>query len=439
MQSLESARRELHDSSDDLSLLTDEVLNDRIASLCLEKDRLESECARRLSSLSALQQRKSEMEDRISALRSERSALEKSIVDLGEERSKMEIQLGRIGAELAEVQAQTERQTGELEIRSMAVSSYAQKVQESTEFIKGAEAELQRHLVCQLTTAIDLPTGGVTGIGFGPNCQSVMAIGENKRFCQFGLPALGEVANFSTVARGNGFRLHADGQRVAIAGADNVARVISLHTGRVLAELRSHSEPCTDCCWASPNQLMSSSKDRCIKIFDVNTSSIVATVIAMSPVFSLCETGNSRIFAAGCVDGSIRLVDIRDRSMAQRIERVHGKQLTCVTYCAYDDLIYSVGLDNTVAATSITGGGRVKQFTHPEFTVTNPLARISIDPMGGFLAAGSANGAVVVFHLLDEGGSAHVLTHHKTAVAATACAANLIIAADQKGLVSFWS
>jgi WD40 repeat protein len=247
---------------DNLSSLSADELNGRIASLCVEKERLETDYARRLTSITALQERKSALESRISALRADGQALEQSITDLTEQRSAFESQLSRIAVELSEVQAQTERQTLEVEARSITVSAFTEKVQQSTEFLRVAESEIQRLMVSKFTTAIDLPTGAVTGIAFGPNCQSIVAIGQNRRFCQFGLPALGELANFSTVAVANGFRLHPDGQRVALAGADNAARLISVHTGRVLTELGGHSEMCTDCQWASPNQLMSASRDR---------------------------------------------------------------------------------------------------------------------------------------------------------------------------------
>jgi hypothetical protein len=173
--------------------------------------------------------------------------LEEPIANLTDQRSTLESQLGRIAVELGEVQAQTERQTEEVEARSVTVSHYAQQVQQSVEFVRTAESELQRPAMSQLTTLITFPTGPVTGIAFGPQCQSVMAIGQNRRFCQFGLPALAGVSNFLTVYVENWFRIHPDRQRIASDGSDNFARVISLHTGRVLSELGSHSETCTDC------------------------------------------------------------------------------------------------------------------------------------------------------------------------------------------------
>jgi hypothetical protein len=129
---------------------------------------------------------------------------------------------------------------------------------------------------------------------------------------------------------------------------------------------------------------------------------------------------------------------MRGRAVAQKIERAEAKQLTCVTSCAYDDMICSVELDNTVAVINIPGDGRVKQFTHAELSVTNQLARTSVDPMDGFVVAGSATRAVVFFSLLTEG-DVHVQSHHAAAVNTTTCAAHLIVSTDQKGQVNFWS
>jgi hypothetical protein len=139
----------------------------------------------------------------------------------------LETHLSRLAVELNEVQAQTERQREEVEARSVTVSHYAENVQQSTAFIKAAESELLRDSMSKFTASLDLQS-----------CQSVTAVFPAR------LPALGEVANFSTVAAAHGFRVHPDGQRIAIANTDNIARVISVHTGRALSELSSHSDMC---------------------------------------------------------------------------------------------------------------------------------------------------------------------------------------------------
>jgi WD40 repeat protein len=222
------------------------------------------------------------------------------------------------------------------------------------------------------------------------------------------------------------------------ACVDNSVKIVALGPERVVAEPGAHADACTDCHWASPNQLLTSARDRSVKVWDANMNRIVATIPAFSPVSLLCETGNPRLFAAACADGGIRIVDLREKGIVQTLDKLHKRPLTCVRYAPTEDMLYSMGLDAAIAATCLTGGARVRQLAHPELAVSEPTARFAIDPMGGFLAAGSASGAVVVLNLLGDG-DARVLSHHKCPVLAIACAANLVVAADQKGNLSFWA
>jgi uncharacterized small protein (DUF1192 family) len=433
-----AALRARADDSPEIAVLSAEQLSARIASLSAERARLEADYARRLCSLSALRERREALEAELSALSGGRASAERAAGELRARASALDARLAGLAAQIAEVRLRAQRQTEGIEDHSIALSAYAAEVRAARALAERAEAGAERASVSRLAAALALPAGGVAALAFGPGWRSVVAAGAGGRLCQLALPRLAELAGFSTQAAAHAFRVHADGDRVALAGADGAVRIASLARARVLSEPGSHADACTDCHWASPNQLLTASRDRCVKIWDVNTGGIVGTVMAMSPVASLCETGNARLFAAACADGSIRMIDLREKGVVLRFDRVHAKPLTCVAYAPMEDMLYSLGRDAAIAVTSLAGGARVRQLAHPELAVTAPMARFSIDPLGRFLAAGSASGAVVVFDLLREG-NARVLPHHQAAVLATACAANLIVAADQKGNVSFWS
>jgi WD40 repeat protein len=159
----------------------------------------------------------------------------------------------------------------------------------------------------------------------------------------------------------------------------------------------------------------------------------------MSPVFSICDTANPQVYVAGCFDGHLRSLDLREKSQVRKIEKIHpSKQITCVLGRSDQDLIYSVGTDSAVSITSLKTATRLQQFTHPELAVKGLLTRIAIDPARGFLAVGSQNGTVVLFDLLKPTTEPKILKHHTAPVCNVAFAANMLVSGDQSGSLSFW-
>jgi WD40 repeat protein len=268
----------------------------------------------------------------------------------------------------------------------------------------------------------------------------VIAVGANKKYFQFGLPGMNELACYPAGSGvPNALRVHEEAKLVALPGSDKLVRLLHIDTGRIVAELRGHADFCTDCVWKSRNQLLSGSKDRTVKLFDVNRGVATNTINTISPVFSLCETASTDIFVGGCLDGSLRMIDVRTKSITTKINNVHpAKQVSCVITAKEKDFMYSLGLDSNISISSVAQGARVRQLAHPELIVKNQFARIAIDPLAGFIAAGSDKGTIVLFDLTHDV-EPKVLVQHTAPVCALAYAANLLIAGDQKGTVSLWS
>jgi WD40 repeat protein len=133
------------------------------------------------------------------------------------------------------------------------------------------------------------------------------------------------------------------------------------------------------------------------------------------------------------------LLDLREKHQIKNIEKVHpSKQISCVLTRGDEDLVYSIGMDSRITETSLKMHARVTQFTHSELVVRNPLTRIAIDPTGGHLAAGSQNGTVLLFGLIQPG-EPKVLKHHTAPVCNLAFAANMLVTGDKNGSLSFWA
>jgi predicted nucleic acid-binding Zn-ribbon protein len=413
-------------------------LNSRFVSLYGDKERLEAQNQLRREEIASLERQKATLESQLNTLGSDNLRLEQSVAALQERRVSLESQLDRLDNELAAIEKEIQTYLLDHEKRSIAVTEYEQKVRESAAFIKEAESKTVHRPLIRHLTSLEIPVGAITGLMFGSHYQSIMAVGENRKFYQFGLPGLNELACYPTVGVANSFRVNNETQMLALSGNDKTVRILQLETGRIISELRNHTDSCTDCQWISRNQLISSSKDRTIKLFDINRNAVTATYMAMSAVFSLCETASPQVYVAGCFDGHLRLLDLREKSGMKKIEKVHpSKQISCVVTTGDKDLIYSIGTDNTISLTSLKGSARIKQFTHSELIVKNLLTRIAIDPAGGFLAAGSQNGTVLLFDLIQPG-EPKILKHHSVAVCNVAFAANMLVTGDTNGSLSFW-
>lgn len=71
---------------------------------------------------------------------------------------------------------------------------------------------------------------------------------------------------------------HPQGDRLAIAGADNILRIVDVASGKDLRTITSHSDWVTAVAWNSDgSKLASASRDKTVKVFDVNTGELLTT------------------------------------------------------------------------------------------------------------------------------------------------------------------
>ena len=116
------------------------------------------------------------------------------------------------------------------------------------------------------------------------------------------------------------------------------------------------------------------------------------TIDMNTSVFSLCKVSDAGVFAAASGDGGLRLIDTRLEKRAERIREIHNRPTTCVIPSASHESLFSLGLDGKICETDVRGrAAKVHEWGHPDLVVKYPMARIAIDPMGGFIAAGSEN------------------------------------------------
>ena len=432
--------RELNDGTGTPNARAPDVneLNKELVALYGRKDALQNELSSLEAAIKDITAKKAKMEKDVDLLAETTGQLRESVVSLTAQRSELENTLDRVKKELAEASKQFMERTEQVEDLRSVVGSYKQRMQESAQYIQEAEKYATKHAMTSLLTTKNAHAGAIVDVAFGRSYGSLVTVGEDKKLFQWGLPGLNEIRMCQIGALPNALKVHNELGYACIAGRDRMMRIVNLELGKMLIEHKSHTQECTDVMWLSKNQVISASKDRTMKLFEVNRNEVVSTIMAMTAVNSICETSSPGVIAAGCFTG-IRLFDTRTGKLEMQVNKVHGtKQITCIIPSTSKDSVYTIGTDGKVCETDLKAAVRVHQWGHDDLVVNNMLTKISVDPMGGYLAAGSDNGSVLLFDLYEHEKAPIVLKQHQAAVLSSVFAANMLVTVDKDHKMMFW-
>ncbi|OHT00110.1 hypothetical protein TRFO_08090 [Tritrichomonas foetus] len=413
-------------------------LKQQVIDLYREKDEKNKNIDQLKEQIQKYEGKKASLEQDFQALQDENAHLNKTVAELGEKRTDLELKLDRLNKELDETTEQFQKRTIEVEQLRNANDEYRKKIKESTNFIREAEKNNAVHPLTQFILKTDAHAGAITGIQYGQDYDSFYTVGDDKKLIQWALPSVTEKQNITLASIPNSLRITHDFLRAALPCKDHKIYLFDLTTGRSLTTLSSHNDECSDCQWISKNQLISASKDRTVKIFDINKGSCMSTISTITAVYSICATNSPTVFAVGCNDGAIKLVDTREKKIIAKIEKIHSKQITSLIPSTAKDRIYSLGMDGCVCETSIDGRVRIRQLSHPSLVVKNHFAKLSASPCGGFVAAGSDDGTVLLFDMNQEN-KVYENKHHNKPVLCSAFAVNMLITADTNHTLAYWT
>lgn len=434
----ESRLQDLRDNSADVCGGADlNSLNKDLVELYQRKEALSEEIAALTKEILGTRQDKEKMETEYRESEAEKQKHAQLFEELTEKKKDMDIKYGRIQEELAAMTQRFVEQTTKMEDLKTTVTSYEAGIKQSLTYIRENEKFATHRTLKNLITTKDAHTKGILGIGFGREYNSIITIGDDKKLCQWGLPALNEIASLPLQAVPNAFATNYKLGTTAVAGDDGTLRILNMETGRIQTTSKNHTAAATDVLWISDMQLVTSSSDRTLKLFDVNRNTVVKTTGVYMTVSSLCKTVQDNVLAAGCI-GHVIVYDMRTDKPVIKIENVHRRQVTCVVPSTSRDTVFSMGLDGKVCESDIRKGGVIRKWESPELVVKYPLARFAVDPFGGFCAAGSENGSVVMFDLENDKKDPVILKGHNAPVLCSAFSANMLVTGDKEHKLIFW-
>ena len=406
-----------------------------------EREMYEKENSRYSTLNSDLEKEHLLLQHNFERLERENAIIDKNLIEISQEKVELERNLDQINQELNNIQTQHESLDKQIKSLNDSVIQYRQSIQASSEFIEKAEATSTHRPLKRFYLDLDPHAGPIRSICFGVQYSSFWTIGEDKKLIQHNLPDLTDMHVISTQGTPNSFRLHMESNLGCLCCQDKVARILDLSTARIISEMKNHNDQCTDCIWISRNQLLTCSKDRTMKLFDVSKNIVSSTISVFSAVNTVCATESPSVFAAACYDCSIKLIDTRMKKMAKKIEKVHSRQVTCVVPSPLKDIIYSIGADGCICGTSIKENARIFQISHPKLEVKYDFHRFDISPDGGYLGIGSRNGSVLLVDMFSSNPQDNIIVlegHHSAPVTTVSFAANLMMTADEAHHLCMW-
>ncbi|MBY0231654.1 MAG: WD40 repeat domain-containing protein, partial [Gemmataceae bacterium] len=170
-----------------------------------------------------------------------------------------------------------------------------------------------------------------------------------------------------------------DGTRLASASHDRTVSVWHVPSGRELLRLRGHEGDATSLAWLSDSRLASGSADGSVRLWSLDRrASAVAIPLSDDGVLCLAASPDGKTLAAGCDDGSMRLLDAATGKAMGKID--HDRAVVSLAWSA-DGKRLAAGIGSKGISLKDADGKETKAFG----TVA-PTA-LAFSGVGAFLAA----------------------------------------------------
>ena len=192
----------------------------------------------------------------------------------------------------------------------------------------------------------------ITAIAFAPSGDSVAAVSQSG-LLEFSWPEL-KLTRTIKISLPN---LHAvafspDGKQIAVGGGypseEGAVAVLSWPDGNLVTTFDDHEDSVRSVVWLDNSRLVSSSIDRTIKLWSIDTDNVASTFIGHSrSVDAVCLLRDGKTLVSTGVDQSVRVWDLTsqtlDRSLNQHTDEVLDlalrpgtDELPMVASCAAD-------------------------------------------------------------------------------------------------------
>lgn len=179
---------------------------------------------------------------------------------------------------------------------------------------------------------------------------------------------------------------------------DNSARIWKVMNGTVQHTFTGHSDSVT-CGTFIPNsqKMVTGSKDRMLKIWDITRGNCVKTIPGMSSCNDCVYLTGTQCLATAHADKSVRLFDINTQQRVDCFEAIHTNQITGIAASDDGRRLFTLGRDDSIKMVDSLSKNIVTSLSDSNFRTAHAQARLCVAPGAGFVCAGSSNGNVFIW------------------------------------------
>jgi len=247
-------------------------------------------------------------------------------------------------------------------------------------------------------------TGAVLTTKFSPDGQHLLSGSHDKLVLLW--EVFGECKNLLTF-RGHSnavLEVHwsSDGEHAFTASADKTVALWDAKTAGRNRQFKGHSSYVNSCCPAREAPVMASgSDDRSVRLWDTRVRACQRTITHKWPVTAVSTAHTGTHIYSGCLDGHIRVFDLRRPDQVQLTLTGHQEAITGMRLSPDGDSLLSNAMDNTMRCWDIkpyaSGDRCQKVFLGAQHNYEKGLLKCSWSATTGQVAAGSADNFVYVW------------------------------------------
>ncbi|MEH2091333.1 serine/threonine-protein kinase [Nostoc sp.] len=249
-----------------------------------------------------------------------------------------------------------------------------------------------------------------------------------------------------TLSSVNALAISPDGHTLVSGSDDKNIKLWDLNTQRVLASLSGHSQAVKSVTFSPDGQILATaSDDKTIKLWQVETLKEICTLLGHShAVKSVAFSPDGRILASGSWDKTVKLWDV---NTGREICTITGHQLqvNSVAFSPQGQVLASASYDRTIRLWQIEGSQREIQ-NRPCYSLLGTLSghawavlTVAFSPDGQILATGSDDNTIKLWEV-NTGQLICTLVGHSWSVVAVAFTADgeTLLSASCDKTVKLW-
>lgn len=192
---------------------------------------------------------------------------------------------------------------------------------------------------------------------------------------------------------------NSDGRKLASGSYDKTVNVFHLDRDRLSKDVtfRGHGDSVDQLCWhpKHPDQLVTASGDKTIRLWDARTNKSVATVNTKGENINICWSPDGSTIAVGNKDDLITFIDAKTHR--SRLDQQYNFEVNEISWNRDGDLFFLT-----------SGQGSIHILSYPDLKSQHVLSAhpancicIEFDPKGQYFATGSADALVSLWDLSE--------------------------------------